>query len=167
MTGTLGTRVSNRSFHPMTSKTNVTIPSLTSFRFITALVVFLFHCRIHLNWETGIDIFDRFINHGAVFMTGFFVLSGFIMAHVYAFTDFTKISNIRSFYLKRFAKIYPTYALTTIIYFAFFRDPSVSTHAHTPPETDSSRPALTPGVPCNPDIEVLSNLPVHRKQSRD
>jgi peptidoglycan/LPS O-acetylase OafA/YrhL len=109
----------------MTSKTNVTIPSLTSFRFITALVVFLFHCRIHLNWETGIDIFDRFINHGAVFMTGFFVLSGFIMAHVYAFTDFTKISNIRSFYLKRFAKIYPTYALTTIIYFAFFRDYSL------------------------------------------
>jgi peptidoglycan/LPS O-acetylase OafA/YrhL len=55
-------------------------------------------------------------------MSGFFVLSGYIMSHVYAKTDFTKVANIRSFYIKRFAKIYPTYALSTVFYFAYFRD---------------------------------------------
>jgi len=100
----------------------LTIPSLTSFRFITAFVVFLFHCHVHLKWELGVSFLDRFLNHGAVFMTGFFVLSGYIMAHVYSNTDFTKSANIWSYYVKRFAKIYPTYALSTIVYFLFFRD---------------------------------------------
>ena len=115
--------------HMMTPKANLNIPSLTSFRFITAFMVFLFHCQIHLNWEIGISIFDRFIHHGAVFMTGFFVLSGYIMTHVYSHTDFTKAGNMRSFYLKRFAKIYPTYALASVAYFAFFQDFTVSQHA--------------------------------------
>jgi peptidoglycan/LPS O-acetylase OafA/YrhL len=111
------------------NKGGLTIPSLTSFRFITAFVVFLFHCSIHLDWTLGVSILDRFLKHGAVFMTGFFVLSGYIMAHVYANTDFSKIANIRLYYLKRFAKIYPTYALSTLAYFAFFRDFTPSEHA--------------------------------------
>ena len=115
--------------HMMISKTNLNIPSLTSFRFITAFVVFLFHCQIHLNWEIGIKIIDRFIHHGAVFMSGFFVLSGYIMTHVYSNTDFSLPGNMRSFYLKRFAKIYPTYALATVAYFAFFRDFTLPQHA--------------------------------------
>lgn len=102
------------------------IPSLTSFRFITAFVVFLFHCRCHLHWKCGVEILDKFISHGAVFMSGFFVLPGYIMSHVYANTDFSKAVNIRSFYVKRFAKIYPTYALTTVFYFSYFRDFSLS-----------------------------------------
>ena len=109
--------------------TDKIIPSLTSFRFITAFVVFLFHCKIHLGWELGIAFFDRFLNNGAVFMTGFFVLSGYIMAHVYSETDFTKPANIWTYYLKRFAKIYPTYALATVTYFLFFRDFTTSEHA--------------------------------------
>lgn len=98
------------------------IKSLTSFRFITAFVVFLFHCRIHFDWKVGSKLVDKFILNGATFMTGFFVLSGFIMAHVYSNTDFTKRENIFNFYLKRFAKIYPTYAFATIMYFIFFHD---------------------------------------------
>ena len=93
------------------------IRSLTSFRFITAFVVFLFHCRIHFDWKVGSKLVDKFFLNGATFMTGFFVLSGFIMAHVYSNTDFTKRENTFNFYLKRFAKIYPTYAFATIVYF--------------------------------------------------
>jgi peptidoglycan/LPS O-acetylase OafA/YrhL len=98
------------------------IVSLTSFRFITAFVVFLFHCQIHLGWKLNVKILDKFLYNGATFMTGFFVLSGFIMTHVYMNTDFTNQKNIFKFYLKRFAKIYPTYAISTIVYFAIFRD---------------------------------------------
>jgi peptidoglycan/LPS O-acetylase OafA/YrhL len=98
------------------------IRSLTSFRFITAFIVFLFHCRIHLDWKVGSKLVDKFFLNGATFMTGFFVLSGFIMAHVYSNTDFTRRENIFNFYLKRFAKIYPTYAFVTIVYFIFLHD---------------------------------------------
>jgi peptidoglycan/LPS O-acetylase OafA/YrhL len=51
------------------------------------------------------------------------------MAHVYSETDFTKPANIWTYYLKRFAKIYPTYALSTVSYFLFFRDFTTSEHA--------------------------------------
>lgn len=96
------------------------IQSLTSFRFITAFMVFLFHCKIHLGWNLGISLLDKFVKNGATFMTGFFVLSGFIMTHVYQNIDFSKRSNIFYFYLKRFAKIYPTYAVVTMVYFLLF-----------------------------------------------
>lgn len=98
------------------------VTTLTSFRFITAFVVFLFHCQIHFGWITGLKVFDNFILNGATFMTGFFVLSGFIMAHVYNNTDFTSRNDIFHFYVKRFAKIYPTYIIATVIYFMFFGD---------------------------------------------
>jgi peptidoglycan/LPS O-acetylase OafA/YrhL len=105
------------------------IRSLTSFRFITAFIVFLFHCQIHLHWKLGLKILDKFLTHGAVFMTGFFVLSGYIMTHVYSNTDFSISSHLRSYYLKRFAKIYPTYALSTLVYFVFFRDFTFQQHS--------------------------------------
>ena len=62
---------------------------------------------------------DRFFANGACFMTGFFVLSGFIMMLVYENADFGKQKNIFDYYIKRFAKIYPTYIVGTIVYFCF------------------------------------------------
>jgi peptidoglycan/LPS O-acetylase OafA/YrhL len=94
------------------------IRSLTSFRFITAFVVFLFHCNIHFGWRTNVSFCDMFFQNGAVFMTGFFVLSGFIMAHVYGETKFSERQNVWRFYWKRFAKIYPTYVVSTIVFLA-------------------------------------------------
>lgn len=86
-------------------QSNEMIPSLTSFRFITALFVFLFHCKIHFGWTIGVSILDKFILNGAVFMTGFFVLSGFLMAHNYGTYDFSKRENIVYFsiFLHRFS----------------------------------------------------------------
>lgn len=104
---------------PKQSFVNSMIQSLTSFRFITALVVFLFHCQMHLGWRVEIAFIDNFLINGATFMTGFFVLSGFVMAHVYGNTDFTQREKIFDFYTRRFAKIYPTYMVVTILYFSF------------------------------------------------
>ncbi|MDX1949279.1 MAG: acyltransferase [Rickettsiales bacterium] len=97
------------------------ISSLTFFRFLTAFIVFLFHCKIHLNFSTNIKFIDKFINNGAVFMTGFFVLSGYIMCYVYKNKDFSKRNEVLNFYLKRFAKIYPTYFLGSILYFSLIQ----------------------------------------------
>lgn len=95
---------------------------LTSFRFVSALVVFLFHCYSSFEINIGVRFIDRAIAHGSTFMTGFFVLSGFVMAYVYNETDFTKAESIYNFYKKRFAKIYPTYAIATIAFFLIFRN---------------------------------------------
>jgi peptidoglycan/LPS O-acetylase OafA/YrhL len=91
------------------------INQLTSFRFLVAFAVFLFHAKIHLGIGTGITIFDNFLLNSATFMSGFFVLSGYIMYKIYNNTDYTKIDNVKLYYKKRFAKIYPTYALATIL----------------------------------------------------
>jgi peptidoglycan/LPS O-acetylase OafA/YrhL len=100
--------------------------SLTSFRFICALVVFLFHCSIHFNWRVGITVLDRFINNSATFMTVFFVLSGYIMAVVYRENNFSDNKNIFLYWIKRFAKIYPAYVVSTIAYFLIFRNYSAT-----------------------------------------
>ncbi|EAW30847.1 putative transmembrane acyltransferase [marine gamma proteobacterium HTCC2143] len=95
------------------------VSTLTSFRFVTAFVVFLFHCKIHFGYNFGLKVVDKFLSNGAVFMTGFFVLSGYIMCHVYLKKDFKQKSEIFNFYLKRFARIYPIYFVATIVYFIF------------------------------------------------
>jgi peptidoglycan/LPS O-acetylase OafA/YrhL len=98
------------------------IKSLTSFRFITAFVVFIFHCNVHLDLKIGPKYIDQFFAHGAVFMTGFFVLSGFIMSYVYFKTDFTNLENIKNYWIKRVAKIYPVFIFATIVHSIFMFD---------------------------------------------
>lgn len=102
------------------------VDSLTSFRFLTALFVFLFHCRVTLPVKLPIELVDRFFINSATFMSGFFVLSGFILTYVYQNTDFVNRQSISSFYLKRVARIYPTYIISTIVYFVFFHDYSLA-----------------------------------------
>jgi peptidoglycan/LPS O-acetylase OafA/YrhL len=75
-----------------------------------------------LNWHTGIVIIDRFILNGATFMTGFFVLSGFILTHVHMNSDFTKKREILNFFIRRIAKIYPTYIIATITFFIIYHN---------------------------------------------
>ena len=63
------------------------IRSLTGFRFIAALYVFLFHC--HSRWPiVGKGWLSNFLSQGAVGMTMFFMLSGFILTHRYGAGSF-------------------------------------------------------------------------------
>lgn len=79
--------------------------SLTSFRFIAALMVFIFHMGILSNYQLG-----------AAGIQFFFVLSGFILAYNYH-SKFINLDfiNIKQFYKARFAKIYPVHFLTFLI----------------------------------------------------
>jgi peptidoglycan/LPS O-acetylase OafA/YrhL len=95
------------------------ISSLNTFRFLTALAIFGYHTlNSFLNYNHNIIIID-FGKGLAIFMTGFFVLSGFILCHVYHNYNFSNRQNLVIFYLKRLSRIYPVYAIATIIYFAF------------------------------------------------
>lgn len=54
--------------------------SIDIFRIVSALFVFLFHSRIHLN----VDYFvlNPFIEMSNIFMVAFFILSGFALYYV-------------------------------------------------------------------------------------
>ncbi|WP_309088669.1 acyltransferase [Domibacillus sp.] len=81
------------------------LKSLTSFRFIAAFMVFLFHVNVLSNYQLG-----------AAGVSFFFVLSGFIMAYTYH-SKFVKLDKvtIKKYYFARFAKIYPVHILTFLI----------------------------------------------------
>ena len=96
------------------------IVSLTSFRFITAFMIFLSHAGLFLNLRFNIWYLDGFIQNSSIFMTGFFVLSGYILSQIYSDKDFRQNSEVVSFYIKRFARIYPVYAIVTIVFFILF-----------------------------------------------
>lgn len=96
------------------------IRALTAFRFLTAWMIFLSHCGGFWQMQVGITLIDTFIANSSVFITGFFVLSGYILTHVYGETDFSQPGELARFYLKRFARIYPVYAIGTMCFFIIF-----------------------------------------------
>lgn len=86
------------------------IRALTSLRFIAAFYVFVFH--IHIRWPLSDNPFiSTFLSQGAVGMSIFFMLSGYILAYRYG----AERVNLREYYVNRFAKIYPIYAVAALI----------------------------------------------------
>ncbi|SMR99818.1 Acyltransferase family protein [Vibrio mangrovi] len=90
--------------------------SLTGSRFWAAFLVFLFHASIPSDLAPYADptiehIFAAIVSKaGWVGVSFFFILSGFVM--VWSARDNDTVGN---FYLRRFAKIYPTHCLTWAI----------------------------------------------------
>lgn len=83
-------------------------------RVLVALFVFLFHSRIHLNCNYG--IFDAFIKMGAIFMTAFFMLSGFSLYYAYETTFLIHLHELTRFYLKRLFSIFPLYYFAALLF---------------------------------------------------
>ena len=80
---------------------------LDLFRVYAAFVVFLFHA--HTQFKCDYKIFNSFISMGAMFMTAFFVLSGFVLYYVYGGQSFITGKDYAKFYLKRISCILPIY----------------------------------------------------------
>ncbi len=86
------------------------IETLTSLRFLAAFWVL----TLHFANELGIDHESRtyFIEKGKLGVDFFFVLSGFIMAHVYLSAIETGRFSVIDFIKKRFARLYPLHLAT-------------------------------------------------------
>lgn len=88
---------------------------LTIFRFVAAGYVFLFHCNSRLPLDMP-DWMRLVVNNGAIGMSFFFVLSGFVMA-------WSSRNGIRSDYIKaRIMRIYPAYFLMGVLTIPFLVD---------------------------------------------
>jgi peptidoglycan/LPS O-acetylase OafA/YrhL len=83
---------------------------LTSLRFVAALYVFLFH--IHIRWPLTHSRFaSNLLDQGAIGMSLFFMLSGFVLAHRYR----AAVASYRDYLVNRFARIYPVYAAAALV----------------------------------------------------
>lgn len=87
---------------------------LDLFRVVAALMVLLFHCHIHHDCSFG--PLTGFVSMGAIFMTGFFMLSGFVLFRTYQERELFKMDALRNFYLKRAIGILPLYYLVSVVY---------------------------------------------------
>ena len=85
-----------------------TIPALTGIRALAALLVLSIHT--HQNVPTNIVAYFPFINRGYLGVDFFFVLSGFIITHVYL-ASFNTLNGkvLRVFFWHRFIRLYPVH----------------------------------------------------------
>lgn len=88
------------------------ISALTSLRFFAAFYVFLFH--IHIRWNITHNIYiSNILNCGAVGMSIFFILSGYILS--YRYDKEPQEMDLKRYYQNRFARIYPIYFTAALI----------------------------------------------------
>lgn len=101
---------------PGTPSATRRVDALTSLRFFAALYVVLFHVHHDVQVPGGPgglgELARRLLDRGYVAVSFFFVLSGFILAHSYARRA---PIEARPFYVARFARIYPVYALGLLL----------------------------------------------------
>ncbi|MCZ2459880.1 MAG: acyltransferase [Chitinophagales bacterium] len=99
--------------------------SLTGIRFFAVLMIFLFH------YSSRLPINSPFIN--AVFnqlflgVQVFFVLSGFVICYKYFNNAELKKSFLFTYYIRRFAKIYPTFFIIVTLSFLIWNIKGVDT----------------------------------------
>lgn len=97
-----------------------TIQSHHALRGIAALFVLLFHFRdVTPSVGQAIDARTAFFSTGFIWVDFFFMLSGFILSHVYGTTLASvagpqRAQSVRSFYLARLARIYPLHFATLV-----------------------------------------------------
>lgn len=88
---------------------------LTSLRFVAALYVFIFHMQLHFGLPvTG--FLKTFLLQGAVGMSLFFILSGFVLSISYG----ERPTSVERFAIRRVARIVPVYALAALVTVPWF-----------------------------------------------
>ena len=98
------------------------LSSLTSLRGLAAILVILLHvnffCFALAPWDGSLD---HFIQKGYLWVDFFFLLSGFIMTHVYAESFEKSIKgSFMKFMRSRFARVYPLHLFSFLCMVAFY-----------------------------------------------
>lgn len=96
---------------------NSRIAGLDVFRVLAVLVVLMFHTCTNHGCDFGFA--NGFVRMGAVFMSGFFMLSGYVLFANYSDRNVMEKGNLKQFYLKRLIGIFPLYFFVSIVYMIF------------------------------------------------
>src|SRR5215469_5748632 len=92
------------------------IPCLDGLRGLAALAVMLFHFNIFFLPQARLTEIAPFVSRGYLAVDLFFLLSGFVMAHVYGrLLGSNWRAHWRHFAVSRFARLYPLFAITTMV----------------------------------------------------
>lgn len=91
------------------------LPQLTGLRGLAAFLVLFGHLKTPEGMTLNFGIADPFATGGGFGVDMFFVLSGFIMCHVYADRLQANRGIIRQFFIARFARIYPLHLVTLFL----------------------------------------------------
>lgn len=83
-------------------------------RIVSALVICMFHTTVHLGCDYG--PLQGLSRMGAVFMTAFFLLSGFSLFVNWGGCNLTDVTEIKKFWKKRFLSIMPMYWFACIVF---------------------------------------------------
>ena len=97
---------------------------LDLFRVVAAVMVLLFHCNIH--HESNFGPLTGFVSMGAVFMTAFFMLSGYVLFLTYKDKSLVQAPALKKFYLKRIFGIFPLYLVVAVLFVVTLGQESVS-----------------------------------------
>lgn len=100
---------------PVRSERKPPLPALTGVRTLLALTILLFHFTpAGLRWEAHpwLSLYPL-IDIGYVFVSFFFLISGFILSYNYG--DRPAPLNPLDFWMARFSRLYPVYVLTLIV----------------------------------------------------
>ncbi len=90
---------------------------LDVFRVSLALLIYMFHSNMHFQCSYG--VLNDFVSVGALAMTGFFLLSGYVLRLVYGEKDLLEIKELWRFYLRRMLSVLPLYYTVAILHILF------------------------------------------------
>lgn len=84
-------------------------------RISLAVLIYMFHSQMHFGYSYT-SYLNSFVSVGAIAMTGFFLLSGYLLRFVYGSQDLMQKHNLLAFYFKRFLGIMPLYYVYAILF---------------------------------------------------
>lgn len=94
--------------------TNNRLIGIDIFRIFCMILVCAFHSYVHLGCQYG-PILQPVVNMGAMSMTGFFMVSGFVLARNYSFETITS-SDVWKYYKRRLIATMPMYWIVSVVY---------------------------------------------------
>lgn len=100
------------------------LTGLDIFRVLSAFVIFMFHARMHVKCDWG--GVNAFVSMGAIFMTAFFMLSGFSLFYTYGQVEIISLKELGRFYIKRMIGILPLYYIVGTLVILFYGQESLA-----------------------------------------